>query len=106
MTSGRDAEQTPALTGTWHKVGTTPCAEKYPAVITFTGGTYRGARGSEQGMVWWDAGIHRLEGPRKLVLSTATDELVAYDIDVRGDEFTITDPEGCRFAYRRAPAAP
>lgn len=91
------------LIGTWHKITTAPCADKYPAILTFSTGTYRGARGPGQGMVWWDAGIYRLEGPQRLVLSVATDELVTYEIAVRGDQFEVTDAEGCRFAYRRAP---
>jgi hypothetical protein len=91
------------LIGTWHKITTVLCADKYPATITFSTGTYRGARGPGQGMVWWDAGIYRLEGPRRLVVSVATDELVTYEIAVRGDQLEVTDAEGCRFAYRRAP---
>ena len=56
-------------------------------------------------MVWWDAGIYRLEeGQRTLVLSTATDALVRCAIDLREDHFVVTDPDGCQFAYRRAPA--
>jgi hypothetical protein len=97
-------QDTTKLIGTWHKVTTATCAEKYPAVITFSTGTYRGARGPGQGMVWWDAGIYRLEGPRTLVLGVATDELVTYEIDIHGDGFDVTDPDQCRFSYRRAPA--
>ena len=93
-----------ALIGTWQKVTAAPCAEKYPATITFAPGTYRGTRGPTQGMIQWDAGDYRLEGPRTLVLSTATDELVRCDIDLHADQFVVTDPEGCRFTYRRAPA--
>jgi hypothetical protein len=91
------------LIGTWHKITAEPCADKYPATIMFSTGTYRGARGPGQGMVWWDAGIYRLEGPQRLVLSVATDELVTYEIVVRGDQLEVIDAEGCRFAYRRAP---
>lgn len=101
MTGPGEAVQRPELVGTWHKVTTDPCAEKYPATITFSTGTYRGSRGPGQGMVWWDAGIYRLEGPRALVLSVATDELVRYEIDVRGDRIDVIDADGCRFAYRR-----
>ena len=94
-----------ALTGEWTKVTTTQCAEKYPARITFAASTYRGARGPSQGMVWWDAGIYRLEEPQTLVLSVATDELVRYPIVVRDDEFEFTDSEGCRVGYRRQPSS-
>ena len=90
------------LAGTWHKVSTQACAEKYPATITFSTGTYRGVRGPDQGMVWWDAGIYRLEGSRRLMLSVATDELIAYGVEVRDDaELVVTDPDGCQFVYRR-----
>jgi hypothetical protein len=89
------------LTGTWSKTTTAACAEKYPATISFAASTYRGARGPQQGMVWWDAGIYRLEDPQTLVLSVATDELVNYRIDLQADRFEITDSEGCRVTFRR-----
>jgi hypothetical protein len=89
------------LTGEWTKVTTAPCAAKYPATIAFAASTYRGARGPSQGMVWWDAGIYRLEAPQTLVLSVATDELVRYPIVVRDDEFEFTDSEGCKVIYHR-----
>jgi hypothetical protein len=102
--SGPDEDTRPVnLIGTWHKITTSSCADKYPATITFSTGTYRGARGPGQGMVWWDAGIYRLEGPQRLVLSVATDELVTYEITVRADQCEVTDAEGCQFAYRRDP---
>ena len=90
-----------ALVGTWRKVGTPACAGKYPETITFSVGTYRGARGAGQGMIWWDAGIYRIEGPNTLVVSTASDELVRCAIRLQGERLEITDPDGCRFAYRR-----
>jgi hypothetical protein len=104
MTSPDEETQSTSLTGTWYKITMLPCADKYPAVITFSTSTYRGTRGHGQGMVWWDAGIYRLEEPRRLVLSVATDELVTYEIIVREDQFEVTDMEGCRFAYHRDPA--
>lgn len=90
-----------SIVGTWTKTTTEPCADKYPATITFSTGTYRGTRGPGQGMVWWDAGIYRIEAPKTLVVGTATDELVTYQLDLRGDRFEVTDAEGCRVAYRR-----
>ena len=60
------------LAGRWKKVTTDPCADKYPQGITFAASTYRGSRGQGQGMVWWDAGIYRVEGPDTLVLSVAS----------------------------------
>ncbi|MDM0109654.1 hypothetical protein QTH97_32370 [Variovorax sp. J22R24] len=94
-------EQQGPLVGRWEKVTTHACAEKYPQGITFSTGTYRGTRGPGQGMVWWDAGIYRVEGPQTLLLSVATDELVTYRLDYRSDWFEATDPDGCRFEYRR-----
>jgi len=92
------------LTGEWSKITKAECAAKYPATITFAASTYRGARGPTQGMVWWDAGIYRLEEPQTLVLSVATDELVRYPIVVRDDEFEFTDSEGCKVIYHRRPS--
>jgi hypothetical protein len=100
MTESEPTRQSPALMGKWRKVTADPCAATYPATITFSAGTYRGTRTPEQGMIWWDAGIYRLEG-EKLVIGTATDELVSYDITVHGDLFEFTDVAGCRVAYRR-----
>ena len=53
-------------------------------------------------MVWWDAGIYRLEDASTLVVGTATDELVTYQIALQADRFEVTDSEGCRVTYRRA----
>jgi len=52
-------------------------------------------------MIWWDAGSYHFEGPHTLVLSTATDEMVQYEVHVRDDQLDFVDPEGCRFTYRR-----
>ena len=100
----RSASPDPELAGSWRKVDGPECAQKYPEVLTFGTGTYRGARGAEQGFISWDAGIYRLEEPGRLVLSTATDELVAYQLHVEGDVLQVVDPDGCRFSYQRIPA--
>lgn len=92
----------PSLVGIWTKSSAPSCADKYPETLTFAAGTFRGSRGATQGFVHWDAGIYRLEGERTLVLTTATDELVHYEIGLAGDTLTIRDPEGCVFAYRRS----
>ena len=89
------------LVGVWKKVDTSSCAERYPETVSFAAGVYRGARGSGQGMIWWDAGIYRVEGQNTLVVGTATDELVHYQIELHGDRLDVTDPEGCRFSYHR-----
>jgi hypothetical protein len=105
-TMAKKPEQAPGVVGTWTKATTAACADKYPATVTFSTGTYRGTRGPGQGMVWWDAGIYRLEDPEKLVVGTATDELVTYQIDVQADHFNVTDSEGCRVTYRRQTRTP
>ena len=106
QTMANKREQAPGVVGTWTKATTAACADKYPATVTFSTGTYRGTRGPGQGMVWWDAGIYRLEDPEKLVVGTATDELVTYQIDVQADRFNVTDSEGCRVTYRRETRTP
>ena len=99
-------EKAPDVVGTWTKTTTAACADKYPATLTFSTGTYRGTRGPGQGMVWWDAGIYRLEEPGKLVVGTATDELVTYQIVLQADHFDVTDSDGCRVTYRRETRTP
>ena len=89
------------LAGSWRKVDAPACAEKYPDSLTFSTGTYRGARGEAQGFIWWDAGIYRVEGQRRLLLSVATDELVTYEVHLDGDVLAVVDSEGCRFFYHR-----
>jgi hypothetical protein len=90
------------LAGAWRKKDAPACADKYPDSLTFSTGTYRGARGDQQGFIWWDAGIYRMEGERRLLLSTASDELTAYEVQLHGDVLAVVDPDGCRFSYQRA----
>jgi hypothetical protein len=99
-----DAAQPASLVGTWKKLSTEPCADRYPATITFSTGTYLGARAPEQGFISWDAGIYRQEGPGSLVIGTATDALVTYELTVDGDRFEVTDADGCHVIYQRAPS--
>jgi hypothetical protein len=91
------------LTGDWLQPGNQPgCAAAYPRSLSFRPGTYRGTRGEGQGFVRWDAGIYRVQDGG-LELSTATDELVRYAIQLDGDLLTVVDPEGCRITYQRVP---
>jgi len=53
-------------------------------------------------MMWWDAGIYRLERADELVLSTANDELVRYQVRLEGDNLHVVDPSGRSVHYRRA----
>jgi hypothetical protein len=91
------------LVGSWTKEESPPCAQIYPQNLIFAEGTYRGKRGEGQGFVWWDAGIYRIEAPGRLVLGTATDALVTYEIRLDGDRLEVTDPDDCHFTYRRQP---
>ena len=90
------------LAGSWTKATKDACADKYPHTLTFsTGTTYRGTRAPDQGMIVWDAGIYRLEAPATLVVGTASDELVSYQLSLSEDRFEFTDSDGCQVVYRR-----
>jgi hypothetical protein len=90
------------LVGHWTKVAGDPGTEIYPQHVRFAEGTYHGERGESQpGLLWWDAGIYRLERPDELVLSTANDELVRYQVRIEGDNLHVVDPNGRSFDYRR-----
>jgi hypothetical protein len=91
----------PDLVGRWHKLQSEPAADPYPYEIDFTEATYRGQRGTDQGLIWWDVGIYRLESPTALLVSTATDELVSYPVAFEGDRFTVDTPEHGRIVYQR-----
>ena len=93
--------QASGLVGSWTRRTTEACADKCPATLTFSTGTYRGSRGQGQGMILWDAGIYRVEDSRTLVMGTASDELVTYSIALHDDAFEVTDSEGCRVLYAR-----
>lgn len=104
MTTGDHLATGPDLVGAWLKAAEAPpCADKYPATLSFATGTYRGARGEGQGFVWWDAGTYHVHNETRLQLSVATDELVNYEIHLDGDVLAVVDPDGCHFTYRRKP---
>jgi hypothetical protein len=96
----------PGLEGRWQRVSDEACAQRYPAEITFAEATYRGARAEGQGMIWWDAGIYRLDDERTLVLSTATDEMVSYGVELDGHRLVVTDPDGCEVVFERTEPPP
>ena len=101
-----DTHDATRLVGAWIKTTTAACADRYPTTVAFSTGTYRGTRGPTQGMVWWDAGIYRLDDAHTLVVGTATDELVTYRITVDADRFEFVDSSGCRVAYERSARTP
>jgi hypothetical protein len=91
------------LVGDWLKVDGDPGTEIYPEHLHFAEGTYLGQRGASQaGLMWWDAGIYRLDRADELMLSTANDELVRYRVELDADRLHVVDPEGRSFVYRRA----
>jgi len=93
----------PPFVGEWVKVAGDPGTEIYPDHLHFDVGTYRGRRGDDQtGMLWWDAGIYRVEHEGRLILSTANDELVTYRVRLDRDTLHIVDPDGRSLAYRRS----
>lgn len=101
----RSTSSEPDLVGSWRKAEAPLCAARYPDLLTFSAGTYRGTRGPAQGFVYWDAGIYRVEEKGRLSISVATDELLAYEIRLEDDVLAVVDPDGCRFSYRRIPEA-
>lgn len=89
------------IVGTWRKTTDDPCAARYPDELEFTDrGVYTGRAAG--GLPLWDAGGYEvLEGGR-VRISTANDAEIPYRFSLAGDTLTFTDPEGCRFGYRRA----
>jgi hypothetical protein len=58
-------------------------------------------RATNQGMIWWDAGIYRMVDERTLVLSTATDEMVEYQISYDKNRLLVSDADGNTVEYQR-----
>jgi len=90
------------LAGAWRKKERPSLRRQVPDSLTFSTGTYRGARGGPAGFIWWDAGIYRMEGERRLLLSTASDELTPTRCNCTGTSLPWWIPDGCRFSYQRA----
>lgn len=92
-----------AFVGVWEKVTRSPCSEPYPHRLVFRGdGQYRG-ESRQQGMFTiWDVGTFEMADGSGMKISTANDAVRRYTFTLVGDELTFVDPEGCRFAYRRA----
>ncbi len=92
-----------SVVGRWAREPGGPCAGRYPDAVEFLEGTYLGAKGPGQGFVVWDAGIYRRTAPDRLLVQTASDELVDYGCSVTGDRLTIVDDDECEVRYRRRP---
>ena len=91
------------MIGSWRKVGSPACAASYPAVVNFEGnGLYRGEPEPPAQFTTWDVGTWRMEEAGRVSISTANDAVVEYSLDASADELSFTDPDGCRFTYRRS----
>lgn len=102
VTTDLNASEPRLLSGRWHRVSDSECAQRYPAELTVgPGSRYLGIRGPDQGMLVWDAGTARMTNETTLVMSTSSDELVSYLIEVTAGRFRVTDPDGCMVAYER-----
>jgi len=63
---------------------------------------YFGKKGeSGQEFTEWDAGGYEVVGEGRVRVSTATDAEITYDFSLSGETLHFTDPDGCRFDYRR-----
>lgn len=94
------------LVGRWQRTDADAATGRYPVELDMSTGTFRGRRGEQQGMIWWDAGIYRFADPTHLVLSTATDELVTYRVRLDGDRLEIETPDEGPVVYQRAGDSP
>jgi hypothetical protein len=103
---GAAPKSAPTLVGHWRKRDAEALLDPYPVEIVFAESTYRGSRAPEQGLIWWDAGIYRLDDPGTLVLSTATDEMVSYPIELDADRLAVTTPGHGRIVYERRAEPP
>lgn len=102
MTTDPNVSEPRLLSGRWHRVSDSDCAQRYPAELTIgPGSRYRGTRGPDQGMLVWDAGTARMANKTTLVMSTSSDELVSYPIEIVAGRFTVTDPNGCTVTFER-----
>lgn len=96
------ASEPRAIAGRWRRTTKSECALQFPAEIVIgPGSRYLGTRAPDQGLPVWDAGTARMPDPTTLVMSTSSDELVTYPIDIANDRFTITTSDGCRVTFQR-----
>ena len=106
-TAGDAGDTTPRLGGVWVRVSPAPAGEPgVPASLvlheaTSTSGRYVGRRGeSETAFLIWDAGTWQWQPPDQLSMSTSTDRMETYRVEVSGSDLSI-DLDGQRVHYRR-----
>lgn len=93
---------TAELVGSWRRLGAPPCAAQYPALLHLEAdGRYRGSTDPPGGFARWDVGTWELVEQGRVAISTANDAVIRYDYALDGDALVFTDPEHCRFGYRR-----
>lgn len=109
---GKDPDEVAALTavdlvGTWSRasaqeqVEPAAPAELQLLAATPTSGRYVGRKGEgEPAFLLWDAGSWYFEPPDRLTMSTATDALEAYRVELRNDELVV-DLGPSQVLYRR-----
>ncbi|MEO6714391.1 MAG: hypothetical protein ABIM89_13305 [Mycobacteriales bacterium] len=104
--TGADAPIAADLGGSWHKCAATAADLNYPDVLDLTvvepgAGRYLGRKGRpEQGFLVWDAGTWRITGDGQIELSTATDALETWPVEIAGDDMVIHAAD-CVLTYRR-----
>jgi hypothetical protein len=93
------------LSGSWRKMTEERCAEVYPDVLELNpDGTYRGTMDpSSPYHPVWDVGSYAPADADGVVISTANDAQIRYDVSQQGDTLTFTDARGCQVRYRRQP---
>ncbi|WP_370417134.1 hypothetical protein AB8O64_00565 [Streptomyces sp. QH1-20] len=90
------------VSGRWRRVSDSECVRRYPAALTIGPGTrYLGTRAPDQGLPVWDVGTAQMPDESTLVMSTSSDELVSYPVEVVGGRFTVTAPDGCVVTFER-----
>ncbi|MBB4888034.1 hypothetical protein ACH4U6_16995 [Streptomyces netropsis] len=96
------ASEPQLVSGRWRRVSDSECARRYPAELTIgPGSRYLGTRSPDQGLPVWDVGTARMPDGSTLVMSTSSDELVSYRVEVVDGRFTITAPDGCVVTFER-----
>ncbi len=97
----RPTATVPDIKGRWRKTSDSDAFREYPAEISFAADTYRTAKAPGQMMIWWDAGIYRVQDAHTVVISTATDEMVEYAMRVDGNRLRIDIPKSGTITYER-----
>ena len=93
------------LVGAWRKTSSDACAETYPDEIEFFEHRFLGRKGPGQSFVRWDVGAYEVHGPDEIRIATATDERVAYEFSVEGNELTPVAAPAQRASPNCSPSA-